>query len=158
LLGSSLVVALACFVLRLQYAVAGRFDILQHQLNQHELSARQLGPLRLLSFAAFAVVLYWICSKIQWDQVASKPFRLLAFVGRHSLPVFAWSILVTYLALGFFPRYPSAAETLLGTVAVLASLVIPAQVRATIRQHVAPCLPRRTSPRSGTAAREPLGS
>src|SRR4029077_11845315 len=97
LLGSSLAVALACFVLRQAYAVGGPFDILQYRLKD-EFSARQLGPLRLLSFAAFAAVLYWICVKIRWDRVGSKPFRLLAFIGRHSLPVVAWSILALYLA------------------------------------------------------------
>jgi hypothetical protein len=133
LLGSSLAVALACFVLRQEYAVEGPFAILQHRLKD-EFSSRQLGPLRLLSFAAFAVVLYWICGEIRWERVRSEPFRLLAFIGRHSLPVFAWSILVTYLAIEFLPRHPDPALRLLGVIAAVASLVIPARVRATIRR------------------------
>jgi hypothetical protein len=87
----------------------------------------------LLSFAAFAVVLYWICSSIRWDRVHSKTFRLLAFVGRHSLPVFAWSILLTYLATEFVPLHSDAAIGLLGVVLAVTSLVIPAQVSAMIR-------------------------
>ena len=60
------------------------------------LSSEQLGPLRLLNFAAFCLVLYCVCDRVRWNEVHSVVFSWLAFVGRHSLPVFAWSILAAY--------------------------------------------------------------
>jgi hypothetical protein len=153
-LGSCVVVALAFFVLRQAYAFEGPLNTQMDGFGAW-FSARQLGPLRLLSFAAFAVTLYWICRKVHWEKVHWAPFRWLASVGRHSLPVFAWSILVTYGALEFFPRHPDAALGLLGVAVAVASLTIPAQVRAMIRRRDVPFRSRANSDRRRAHLRRP---
>jgi hypothetical protein len=137
LFGSCVVVAVAAFILRQEYAFHGPFAKLLSRLADL-FSAVELGPLRALSFGAFGVILYWICRRIQWEKVHSTAFRWLAFVGRHSLPVFAWSILVTYAAVAFFPHHPDEALRLLGVAAAVASLTIPALLHATIRRRERP--------------------
>jgi hypothetical protein len=134
LFGSCLVIATASFTLRQEYAFDGPSATLLYRLRDW-FSAVDLGPLRMLSFAAFGVLLYWICRKIKWEKVQSCAFRWLAFVGRHSLPVFAWSILVAYAAVAFMPHHPDEALRLLGVVVAIASLTIPAQVHAMIRRR-----------------------
>src|SRR4029078_7039032 len=94
LLAASLVIAATFFVLRQEYAVykplVPGIDPLGNVI--------QFGPLRRVDFAAFSVVVYWAARRIQWANVNAVAFRWLAFVGRNSLPVFAWSILVAYVA------------------------------------------------------------
>jgi hypothetical protein len=134
LFGACAVIAAAAFALRQEYAFHGPFaDVLNRLVDWF--SAVELGPLRVLSFAAFAVSLYWVCRRIQWERVHSTAFRWLAFVGRHSLPVFAWSILVTYAAVALLPHHEDEALRLLGVFAAVASLTIPAVIHATIRQR-----------------------
>jgi len=56
-----------------------------------------LGPLRLINFAAMA---YTLWSLVWWLGPAAEAtwaFQKLAFLGRHSLQVFSWSIGVTFL-------------------------------------------------------------
>jgi hypothetical protein len=57
-----------------------------------------LGAVRLLNFFAMAyvlrVVLRWIGAGVQGYWVYQK----LAFLGQHSLQVFSWSVMITYLA------------------------------------------------------------
>jgi hypothetical protein len=98
-------------------------------------SETELGPLRLLNFAAFGFVLYWICKKISWDETNVHAFRWLAFVGRKSLPVFAWSILMTYALIALLP--PTLNHTLGAIIVVVAtaSLTIPAQLRDMIARR-----------------------
>jgi hypothetical protein len=137
LIGSCAVVAAAFFALRQDYAFHGPFVNLLYRLREW-LGAVELGPLRVLSFAAFAVILYWVCSKVEWKRTHSSTFRWLAFVGRHSLPVFAWSILANYAAVAFFPYQSDEALRLAGVFVAIASLTIPAYVHALLRQRRAP--------------------
>jgi hypothetical protein len=88
------------------------------------------------------VVLHSVSRRIQWDHVDEAAFRWLSFVGRHSLPVFAWSILATYGAVALFPSHPDPVVGLLGVVAAVASLTIPAYVHAIIRERQAPSAAR----------------
>jgi hypothetical protein len=97
----------------------------------------------MLSFGAFAVILYALSRDIDWANVESPAFRWLAFVGRHSLPVFAWSILATYAAIALLPLPPDAVLRSLGVVVAVASLTIPAYVHAMIRRREVP-LPARS--------------
>ena len=135
LIGSSATVAVLFLVLRQQYAVDGPLNPLLNRVAGW-CSLNQLGPLRLLSFAAFAFVLYSISRKIELAKVHPTAFRWLAFVGRHSLPVFAWSILVTYAALVLFPSYPNHAVAILGVILAVASLTVPAQLHAVGRRRL----------------------
>jgi hypothetical protein len=128
--------AAAFFVLRQQYALGGPLTSLLDRLG-NSFSIHELGPLRLLSFAVFGVALYSVCRRIQWDEVHVAGFRWLAFIGRHSLPVFAWSILATYSAVALFPPHPGVVMGLLGLVFAVASLTIPAQVHAVVRRREA---------------------
>jgi hypothetical protein len=141
LLASSVVVGAVAFLLRLQYAANGPLNPVLSRLGD-AFSAYELGPLRMLSFAAFAVILYSLSRKVAWANVESPAFRWLAFVGRHSLPVFAWSILATYAAVALFPLRPDPVLGLLGVVVAVAGLTIPAKIHAMIRQREAP-LPAR---------------
>jgi hypothetical protein len=134
LFGSCALIATAAFALRQEYAAHGPFANVLNPRGSW-LSAVELGPLRLLSFAAFGASLYWVCRKIQLERVQPTAFRWLAFVGRHSLPVFAWSILVTYAAVALLPHHEDEALRLLGVVAAVASLTIPALIHATVRKR-----------------------
>ena len=134
LIGSSVVLATAFFALRLQYAWGGPLDGLVDDASSLY-SELQLGPLRLLNFAAFGFVLYWICRNVSWNDVDLRAFRWLAFLGRHSLPVFAWSILMTYALIALFPPTPSRTLGVITIVLATASLTIPAQLRAMISRR-----------------------
>ena len=114
LLGTCAAIAAVCFLLRQQYAVDGPFNPLLNRLGDW-FSSYELGPLRVLSFAAFALVLYALSREVEWASVETPAFRWLAFIGRHSLPVFAWSILATYIAVALFPPHPDAALGLLAS-------------------------------------------
>ena len=149
LFGTCAVIAATAFALRQEYALDVPFANVLNRLVDW-FSAVELGPLRMLSFAAFGVSLYWVCRKIQWENVHSTAFRWLAFVGRHSLPVFAWSILVTYAAVALFPHRQDEALRLLGVVVAVASLTIPAVIHAAIRQRE-----RRVPARSIVGALQP---
>jgi hypothetical protein len=134
LLRASVVIASICLLLRQQYAADGPFNGLLNRLAE-AFSAYELGPLRLLSFAAFGLILYSLSRKVDWADVESAAFRWLAFVGRHSLPVFAWSILATYAAVALLPSPPNPALGLLVVLLAVASLTIPAEVHAMVRQR-----------------------
>ena len=159
LIASSAVVAAFFLLLRTQYAFGGPLNGLVDGISSGY-SDVQLGPLRLLSFAAFAVVLYWICRKVRWAEIDSHTFRWLAFVGRHSLPVFAWSIVVTYAADALFPSHVSVLGGLLAIAVAAGSLTIPAQLHAMIPRRrkqprlrgVALVVSRPATPNSGASA------
>jgi hypothetical protein len=129
LIVASAVVATVFLILRVQYEWDGPADALVDSLSAW-FSVEQLGPLRLINFAAFALVLYSICRHVQWNRVHSNTVRWLAFLGRHSLPVFAWSILVAYASMALFPPHVGLAVGLLTVPVVAASLTIPAQLHA----------------------------
>jgi len=134
LIASAFVVAALFLVLRVQYALGGPANALVESISSGY-SVEQLGPLRLLNFAAFGLVLYWIASKTRWTDAPGLVFSWLAFVGRHSLPVFAWSILATYAATALMPLHVSSTVGLLAVVLVIASLTLPAQLHAMVRRR-----------------------
>jgi len=141
LFATALVIAAAFFVLRLGYALYGPLIPEIDRLA----NAAQLGPLRMVNFAAFSLLIYWAALRVRWKSVDAAPFRWFAFVGRNSLPVFAWSILVAYAASAAFPEDPGRAVRIAVLVVAAASLTIPAQIRATyfglrsgLRPHQAP--------------------
>jgi hypothetical protein len=128
------VVAAFCLVLRLEYAFGGPLNHLLDELRP-AFSAYELGPLRLLNFAAFGLVLYWASQRFRSDEIHARAYSWLAFIGRHSLPVFAWSILGTYAAIALLPPHLSLGLGLLAVVLLAATLTVPAQLHATIRHH-----------------------
>ena len=126
---ASAVVATFFLILRIQYACDGPANALVDSLSAW-FSVEQLGPLRLINFAAFALVLYAICRHVQWNEVHSNTVRWLSFLGRHSLPVFAWSILAAYASMALFPPHVDFIVGLLAVPVVAASLTLPAQLHA----------------------------
>jgi hypothetical protein len=127
LYAAALVIVAGLFALRLGYALNGPLSPRLDRLAD----AAQLGPVRLVDFAAFSLLVYWAALRVRWQSIDAAPFRWFAFVGRHSLPVFAWSILVAYAASAAFPEDPGTGVRIAVLVLAAASLTIPAQVRAT---------------------------
>jgi hypothetical protein len=84
--------------------------------------------LRLLNFAAIAYLIWSLPKTLDQKLGRSALCRGLAFIGKHSLPVFAWSVLITYGAITLQHRWqllPGALQVLLAVMAAT-SLVIPA--------------------------------
>lgn len=131
LFGVALATVIVFFFLRQEYAFHGPLNPVVHPVD-NLFSTIELGPLRLLDFAAFALVLYWLLRRFHRQVVDTGAFQWLAFIGRHSLPVFAWSILVTYAALAMLPLHPGLAWGIAGVVLATASLTIPAEVHALV--------------------------
>ena len=134
LIATCAILATLFLILRVQYALNGPLNELVDRISTVH-SVEELAPLRALNFAAFGVVLYWLCGKITWAELDSFVFRWFALIGRHSLPVLAWSILVTYLTIAFFPAHLSHPLGLLATVLAAASLTVPAQLHALVARR-----------------------
>ena len=143
LIASSGIVIAILLALRWQYAFDGSLNPFLGSVSS-ALSSEQLGPLRLLNFAAFCLVLYWVCDRIRWSEIHSLVFSWLAFVGRHSLPVFAWSILAAYATTALLPRDPSETLGLIAVAVMTISLTVPAMLHAMVRSPRASW--RRTRP------------
>ena len=82
LIGSCGVVAAAFFALRQDYAFHGPFENLLYRLREW-LGAVELGPLRVLSFAAFAVILYSI---LQQGRMEEGPLERVLLAGLRRPP------------------------------------------------------------------------
>jgi hypothetical protein len=125
LLALSLLVAIPLLLLRQLYALNGSVKAWTDHFSQL-FSVVQLGPLRLLDFAAFALILYWVSRQIQQRETHSLLFRWLACLGQHSLPVFTWSILSTYAVTALLPFKAGVSVRLLIAIVAAGSLTIPA--------------------------------
>jgi hypothetical protein len=129
--GAALIAAVF-FALRQEYALDGH---LHAALDSPLFSSTELGPLRLLNFAAFGLVLFAIAQAVKWSEVKLSAFRWFAFVGRNSLPVFAWSIMITYVGIALFPATSTRGVQIVATAAAVGSLTIPAYIRSRFRRH-----------------------
>jgi len=94
----------------------------------------ELRPLRLLNFAAVAYLVSWGLSA-SWK---NRGVPLLAFLGRHALPVFAYQTLMVYLLHPVFPEFARLAPFPKGilSAAAAASLFVPAGVHRYYRKWV----------------------
>jgi len=93
-------------------------------------------PLRMLNFAAIACLLAFVPSAMGERCTRSVPGRALAFVGRHSLPVFGWSLVLTYTATALQTHWamlPGWMQTILA-IAAGGSLLVPAWIHAELRR------------------------
>jgi hypothetical protein len=131
--GAAVLTAL-CLILRWQLAFGGPLNHLVDKIGP-AFSAYELGPLRLLNFAAFGIDFYSASQRIRGDEVQSRSYSWLAFIGRHSLPVFAWSILGTYAAIALLPLHLSVGLGFVAVIFLVASLTIPARLHAMIRHQ-----------------------
>jgi hypothetical protein len=91
---------------------------------------RNNGPLRVLDFALFAfVVAHW------WPALVT-PFRnqwwlkWVAYLGKYSLSVFAWSVVATYVSIALMPEQPSPFWILVDILLTTSSLTLPALVHS----------------------------
>lgn len=118
--------------------VASGFSASVHELIEplhHWTSMEHNGPLRLLNFSLFALV-----AAVWWNRVV-EPFRrhpvtrTLELLGRHALPVFAWSVLATYVSLGLAPAEPTKAWRIADMLLVVLSLAVPSVVSGWLSRH-----------------------
>ncbi len=144
LVAAAAIFAGACEIARYDYAFHGPFSTLVDRFA-YLTSSIELGPLRLLDFAAFGLLVYAVVTRIRWADVRFRAFRWLAFVGRNSLPVFAWSIAATYAVTALLPSGLAWPEATAAAVLVVASLTIPAAVRSALRAHRLDPLARETA-------------
>jgi hypothetical protein len=131
----SFFVAVFFFLLRLAYATSATVVAFVEEFHPW-LSVIQLGPLRVLNFAAFGVALYWLSRKRDWSDGSNLLLRCLAFLGQHSLPVFAWSILTTYIAMSVLPEHPNLSVRALALGLAVTSLMLPAFLHGKLLQHL----------------------
>jgi hypothetical protein len=85
-------------------------------------------PLRLLNFAAYAYLLWFMPRSVDEGWHGLPVFRFLRYLSRHSLQVFAWSTFVSYVAFSFMNSWrslPPGWQMILAVMTGL-SLAIPA--------------------------------
>jgi hypothetical protein len=85
-------------------------------------------PVRMLNFAAYAYILWYLPRSVDEKMHGTLVFRWLRYLGGHSLQVFAWSIFVSCIAFSFRDSWVAlspACRTLLA-VAAASSLIFPA--------------------------------
>jgi hypothetical protein len=88
------------------------------------------GPLRVVNFALFALTMAFLWPRIPVRIQSIRVLRWLGFLGQHSLQVFAWSILTTYVSVALMPAHPSRLWNALDMLLTVSSLVIPARLHA----------------------------
>ncbi|MBL8549936.1 MAG: OpgC domain-containing protein [Hyphomonadaceae bacterium] len=85
------------------------------------------GALRVVSFAVVALSAVYLWPRMPASlKQHNAAARWVSFLGRHSLPVFSWSILMTYLSMAVMPPHSSPAWRALDMLLVISSLAIPA--------------------------------
>lgn len=125
---------LGFFVLRMAYALSSTVAALV-QPFQRCLNTVYLGPVRVLNFAVFGVMLYWLSTQKYRPDGSRLWLRGLAFLGEHSLPVFTWSLLTTYLAMSVLPEHPTLSVRACALVLAVASLLCPAFLHAKLQPY-----------------------
>ena len=123
----SIVLVTLLFLVRHQTLFLGNLNLVD---TQAALGAwRSINhPLRLINFAAFAYILWYLPRSVDEKLHGLSALRWLRYLGGHSLQVFAWSVLVSYTASSFRVSWVSlspAWQALLA-IAVALSLAIPA--------------------------------
>jgi hypothetical protein len=88
------------------------------------------GIVRLLNFALFAMGIAHVWRRVEPSLTGARPVRLLAYLGQHSLPVFVWSVMVSYVSMALMPPSPSAVWRAGDVLLCLLSLGIPAKLDA----------------------------
>ena len=142
LLTMSVVVAAGFFVLREVFALQPQ--LLSPLLSHAEalLSLGTQGPLRLINFSAWAYLVWRFHARAPQWVYTNKVSRWLAFLGQHSLQVFAWSV-VTSMGFHIFlpvhvPKVGGMAETLFTLVTLAAPAWLHMQYQRSRRQVVRP--------------------
>ncbi len=105
-LAACLVVTEVFFVMRVDYLRGHRLASMIDRLGPM-LSGLQNGPLRILNFAAFIVVLSWALPQLGPVNQSNRVSRWLILLGQNSLLAFVFSTLYTYAALSLLGSSPS---------------------------------------------------
>ncbi len=93
------------------------------------------GPLRVVNFALFALGAAYVWPRISAEIKSSALLRWIAYLGQHSLQVFAWSVAVTYISMAVMPDHPSRLWSAMDILLTVSSLWIPAGLHAWFRQR-----------------------
>lgn len=127
LLVFSVVLAAVLFLVRHKVVFVGSLKLVDTQTALGTWKSI-IHPLRLINFAAFAYILWYLPRSIDEKLHGLSAFRFLRYLGRHSLQVFAWSILVSYTAFSFRVSWNSLSPAWRAVLAVTAalSLAVPA--------------------------------
>ena len=134
----SVIVCLPLFVLRHEHVLFGHTQRVL-EFTGFWVSRANCGPLRMLNFAAFAYGTYWILLRAGKMIEHWRLFKWLARLGRHSLQVFSWSILVC-VVLEVFERQWQTLGAATGTwltACVLLSLWVPVRLHELYRSQIA---------------------
>jgi len=120
-----------CFVLRMSLAF-GYFATPYIEQHPQLVDLRNQGPLRIINFAAWAYVVWKLEPKLPKFLHENPIYRWLAFLGQHSLQVFAWTVLFALGCSMFRPAHVSRPAGMIETILSVATLVIPAWLH---REH-----------------------
>ena len=88
------------------------------------------GAIRLVNFGLFAMGIAYLWRRVAPARASDRALRLVAYLGQHSLPVFVWSVLVTYVSMALMPPAASPTWRIADVLLCLGSLVIPARLDA----------------------------
>jgi hypothetical protein len=131
---ASLALTALLFLGRLEFAISHDFErTVPHWFRLMNLQNN--GPGRLANFFLFALSAAFVWSRIPPAQKVGAFPRALAFLGQHSLQVFAWSVLLTYVSLALMPASPTLLWQLMDILAVVSSLVVPAKLHSLYQRH-----------------------
>jgi hypothetical protein len=89
-------------------------------------------PVRMINFAAVAYVVFYLSSRIGTGWKQREASAALAFIGRHSLPVYGWSVMLTYTAIMLehtWSRMPAITQAALALAAAISLLIPPGFIR-----------------------------
>jgi hypothetical protein len=115
---------LSFFLLRLAYASDESYRALLDRM--HPLfSLIQMGPARVLNFAAFVIVLIPLIPRVRAAVQYAFPARWLVSLGQNSLSVFIWHILAVYAARCVLTPASPELWRIADLVVAIASLSIP---------------------------------
>ena len=125
--------ALAFFLSRLALATFETApDIVGWRVLTH---VENNGPIRLLNFALVAFLLARVWTRLPMAPlIGSGVAQWIAGLGRHSLPVFAWSLAATYTSIALLPEPATRTWRLMDLLLTTSSLAVPAFLSERIKQ------------------------
>lgn len=94
------------------------------------------GPVRILNFAIFGFSAAFVWVRISERLRRSGPFQWLSYIGRHSLQVFIWSILIAYGLAAATPVSAGRTWSMAILLFSIPSLAIPANLHERFRKLV----------------------
>jgi hypothetical protein len=92
------------------------------------------GPIRVANFVLFTISACYLWWKIPVKLKTSPFMRWLAFLGQHSLPVFIWSILATYVSMALMTSETTRIWRMMDLILTVTSLVIPAYLHKLLQE------------------------